>query len=112
MPNSSRRTTARSVGTGVGVALVAIVCCAGPALIAGGGLAFAGGLLRSPVVVGLGLVVIAASAVVVQRRREDRAFEGSTSGVDIRFGPAQVAPGGAGSLNGDRADTADLTGRD
>ena len=97
MPNSSHRSATRSLGAGVGVALIAIVCCAGSALIAGGALAFAGGLLRKPVVLGLGLVMIAASAAVVQRRRSaGRACEGPTSGTNVRADPAQVPPIGPG----------------
>ncbi len=56
---------------GTGAALLALVCCAGPALVGAGGLAAVGGLLRSPVVVILA-VLLAAVLVVRARRRTGR----------------------------------------
>lgn len=53
----------------LGVVAVAVLCCAGPALLAGGTLAGLGGLLRSPWLIGVGALVVLASATAVLVRR-------------------------------------------
>ncbi|WP_262407027.1 hypothetical protein [Tsukamurella columbiensis] len=52
-----------------GAALAMIVCCAGPALIAGGVLTGLGGALTSPWLLGAGLLVTAAALGYTLRRR-------------------------------------------
>ncbi len=63
---------AGAAGAGIGM----VVCCVTIAAIAGGGLAAAGGILRSPWLVGAGLVVaVLATAAIILRRSaqpEDR----------------------------------------
>lgn len=55
---------------GSGVALFAVVCCAGPALIAAGALGVIGGWLGSPLVIGAAVVLFVLSVVwTVSRRR-------------------------------------------
>jgi hypothetical protein len=64
------RSGAGTVLAGVGATLLVVVCCAGPALVAAGALGVAGGVLRSPLVLGLaGLVLLAAVPIVLRRRR-------------------------------------------
>lgn len=46
----------------LGAVAVAVLCCAGPALLAGGALAGLGGLLRNPWLIGGGALVILAGA--------------------------------------------------
>jgi len=45
----------------VGLAAAALLCCAGPALLAGGALSGLGGLLRNPWLIGGGAAVIVAA---------------------------------------------------
>jgi len=54
----------------VGFALV--LCCAGPALIAGGALSAIGGVLSNPLVIALGVMLILAAVLVTLRRRATR----------------------------------------
>lgn len=55
---------------GSGVALFAVVCCAGPALIAAGALGVIGGWLASPWVIGAAVALLVAAVVwTVTRRR-------------------------------------------
>ncbi|MES4829864.1 hypothetical protein ABVB25_22290 [Streptomyces anthocyanicus] len=58
---------------GIGAALLMIVCCAGPALIAAGALAGIGGFLGNPwVITAAVLLLVAAVTAVVLRRRAGR----------------------------------------
>lgn len=58
---------------GIGAAVLMIVCCAGPVLIAAGALAGVGGFLGNPWVIGAAVVVgVVAVAAVVRRRRSGR----------------------------------------
>lgn len=54
---------------GSGAALFAVVCCAGPALIAAGGLGVIGGWLRSPWLIGTALTLLAAAVLWTMARR-------------------------------------------
>lgn len=57
-----------------GAVLLAVACCAGPALIAAGALGVAGGLLRSPAVLAIAaLALVGAVLYVLHRRRSGRA---------------------------------------
>lgn len=58
---------------GAGAALAMVLCCAGPALVAGGLLAGIGGLLRNPWVIGAGIAVLALAVLVtLTRHRRSR----------------------------------------
>ncbi|MEO3936878.1 hypothetical protein V3N99_08980 [Dermatophilaceae bacterium Soc4.6] len=53
-----------------GAVLLAVTCCAGPALIAAGALGVAGGLLRSPAVLAMAaLALVGAVLYALHRRR-------------------------------------------
>lgn len=75
MPTPAPRETRDRSGPGThkaaafGVALMVIVCCAGPALIAAGVLAGAGSWLGNPLLIALAVLVAAGVAVFVLRRR-------------------------------------------
>jgi hypothetical protein len=61
-----------AVGIG-GAAVLMIVCCAGPALIAAGALAGIGGFLGNPwVIAAAAVVLVAAVTAVIRRRRPSR----------------------------------------
>ena len=62
---SSDRTARLAVG---GVAL-AVICCAGPALIAGGALAAVGGFLSSGSAIALGVFLVIFGLLVARSRR-------------------------------------------
>lgn len=58
---------------GIGAALVLIICCAGPALIAAGALGAIGGFLGNPWMIAAAvLVLVTAVTAVVRRRRLGR----------------------------------------
>ncbi|MFI0107884.1 hypothetical protein ACH4NW_05875 [Streptomyces globisporus] len=58
---------------GVGVALLMIVCCAGPVLVAAGALGALGGFLGNPwVITAAALLLVAAVTAVALRRRAGR----------------------------------------
>ena len=77
---SSPRPGAGGVLVAIGVMALAVGCCAGPALIAGG-------VLRNPVVLAIGaLVVVGAGVYTVYRRTRARAS------TDIPKNDAQSAP--------------------
>ena len=67
-----------------GAALAMVVCCAGPALIAGGVLTGLGGVLTSPWLIGAGVLVIAAALGYTLRRR--------AAGMAARCCPPGTAP--------------------
>ena len=76
-PETSRPTEPSGRGSwlAVGVVGLAVICCAGPALIAGGALAAGGGILGSPSVVLVGAVILATGigvALLRQRRGAPR----------------------------------------
>lgn len=57
------------VAAGLGAALLVIVCCVGPALVAAGALGAIGGLLGNPWVIAAAVVVAAAALTLVVRHR-------------------------------------------
>lgn len=61
----------RSSGAGLGVtaAVAVVACCALPALIGAGVVATIGGVLRSPLVVLVGIVALAGAVVFARRGR-------------------------------------------
>ncbi|MGW5214804.1 mercury transporter [Streptomyces sp. NPDC004051] len=66
-----------TMAAGIGAAVLMVICCAGPALVAAGALAGIGGLLGNPWVIATAVVVLAAAAAapaatVVRRRRSGR----------------------------------------
>jgi hypothetical protein len=72
-PESSGTGTGMAAA-GIGAAVLVIVCCAGPALIAAGVLAGIGGFLGNPWVIAAAVVVlVAAVTAVVRRLRSGRA---------------------------------------
>lgn len=56
------------VGVVVGV-FALVLCCAGPALIAGGALSAIGAALRSPVVIAIGVALVLTAVSITLRRR-------------------------------------------
>ena len=72
MPDARDNDKGLGVLTGAG-ALALVLCCAAPALIAGGALAAAGGFLQNPLVIFLGLGGIVAALSFALRRRATRA---------------------------------------
>jgi mercuric ion transport protein len=64
---------ARMATAGIGAVLLAIICCAGPALLASGALGAIGGFLGSPwVITAAALLLVAAVTAVIRRRRFGR----------------------------------------
>lgn len=57
------------IGLGIGAGLLMVLCCAGPALVAGGALGAVGRVLGNPVVVVAGIAVAAIGVVTVLARR-------------------------------------------
>lgn len=53
----------------IGAVFLAVTCCAGPALLAGGGLALVGGILGNPVVLAIAALVLAGAVLYTLRRR-------------------------------------------
>jgi hypothetical protein len=80
-PSGTRMATAR-----IGAVLLAIICCAGPALLASGALGAIGGFLGNPWVITAAALLLAAAATAVIRRRR--------SGRDACCPPAAQNPAG------------------
>jgi mercuric ion transport protein len=81
MPSPTRRprpgpdgpSGAGLTAAGIGAALLVIVCCAGPVVLAAGALATIGAWLANPWVIAAGAaLLIAALALVVRRRGEGK----------------------------------------
>ena len=68
---TGRRAKSSFGGAGLGATavLAMVLCCAGPALVAGGLVASLGAVVRNPVVITLGLAIIAGAVVFAIRRR-------------------------------------------
>lgn len=62
----------RGAFAGIGIVLAMVLCCAGPALVAGGALTAVGGFLGNPLVIALGIVTILSASGLVMRRRAGR----------------------------------------
>lgn len=71
---ATRRTSPSVIGVLglVGAAALLVICCAGPALIAGGVLAVLGGLLHSRWLIGAAVVMVLGTAGYLLRRRGRR----------------------------------------
>jgi mercuric ion transport protein len=69
-PRSSRPTPPGhgSLGWGAGAAVLAVLCCAAPALIAAGALGAVGAWLASPWVVGIAVALAGLALFVLVRR--------------------------------------------
>ena len=67
-PHSGRGGIAVIIG-----ALTLVLCCAGPALIAGGALTAVGGTLGSPIVITVGVALVVTAIAITLRRRLQRA---------------------------------------
>ncbi|OEV03124.1 hypothetical protein [Streptomyces oceani] len=94
MPTTDRppRRDPESSGTGmaaagIGAAVLMIVCCAGPALIAAGALAGIGAFLGNPWVIAAAVVLLVATVTAVVRRRR--------SGRDACCPPAEATKNSA-----------------
>lgn len=68
MQTDRRRTSPSGQGLGLAAILAVLVCCLGPTILVGTALAAFGGLLRKPLVVGAGLVLVAGVVVIAVRR--------------------------------------------
>lgn len=92
MPAASRPPRRDQERSGAGMAaagiaaMLAIVCCAGPALVAVGGLGAIGGFLRNPLVIAAAALLLAVAVTAVIRRRR--------SGRDACCPPAAQNPAG------------------
>jgi hypothetical protein len=88
----------RDAGTGgaliaIGAVGLAVLCCAGPVLIAAGGLGLAGGLLGSWPVLGVaGLIVAAAVGYTLVRVRRRTGAGSTVAGSAVREGSGEQAP--------------------
>nr|WP_024127515.1 hypothetical protein [Streptomyces sp. F12]AHE40251.1 merT [Streptomyces sp. F12] len=93
MPTTDRpRRDQESSGTGmaaagIDAAVLMIVCCAGPALVAAGTLGALGGFLGNPWVIAAAIVVLVAAVTAVVRRRH--------SGRDVCCPPAKATDNSA-----------------
>lgn len=104
----TKKTPSQGLGAssvlGIGAVAAMVLCCLGPALLVGGGLAAlggglaaVGGFLSSPLTVVTGLALAGAGLLVMLRRRARRedacCAPGTRPGSDSRQGPADtVAP--------------------
>ena len=70
MNDQPKRRADRTAWLAVGGVLFAVVCCAGPALIAGGVLASVAGFLTGGYVIGLGVLIAAIGLVIAINRRK------------------------------------------
>jgi hypothetical protein len=77
----------------VGVGALLVVCCALPVLIAGGVLAGLGGVLGSPWLIGLGVLVVAAAVALTMTRNRHGSCEAGT-GAPGCCGPDRKQPEG------------------
>jgi len=57
----------RGVLAGIGIGVAMVLCCAAPALVAGGALAAIGGFLGDPLVIAVGIVGVAVAVPLVRR---------------------------------------------
>ena len=74
-------------GIGVVIGAVALVlCCAGPALIAGGALSAIGGALSSPIVIAVGVALVVTAIAITLRLVHHR------RGVALRRSPSELGP--------------------
>lgn len=74
----------------IGVLAAAVLCCAGPALLAGGALSGIGGVLRSPWLIGIGALLIVGSLGYTLLRRVGR--RGEPRDADESCCPPQARP--------------------
>jgi mercuric ion transport protein len=68
--------------TMLGVALLAVLCCAGPALVAGGALSAIGAAVRSPWLIAAGAVLVVAAAGYTLARHRRRHVGACAAGSD------------------------------
>jgi len=69
MSESKPTNSARgAIAVGIG-AIVLVLCCAGPALIAGGALGAMGATLGNPIAVAIGVALIVTAIAITLRRR-------------------------------------------
>ncbi|MFN2506927.1 MAG: hypothetical protein ABR540_22390 [Acidimicrobiales bacterium] len=69
MNKPQRKSFFGGAGLGVTAVFAMVLCCAAPALVAGGLLASLGAVVRSPVVIALGLAVVGGAVAFAIRRR-------------------------------------------
>ena len=73
MNQPQRKSSFSGATLGATALLAMVLCCAAPALVAGGLLASLGAVIRSPVVIALGVFVVGGTVVFVGRRRRKSA---------------------------------------
>ena len=69
---------------GIGAVVAIVLCCAAPLLIAGGALGVIGGFFSNPVVITLGVILVAAAFVWGTRHLRHRGQRDGTSLPDQR----------------------------
>ena len=76
---SEPRKSSAGIFTMLGVAGLAVLCCAGPALVAGGGLSAIGAGVRSPWLIAAGAVLVVAAVGYTLARHRRRSVGGAGS---------------------------------
>lgn len=79
---SEPRKSSAGMFTMLGVALLAVLCCAGPALVAGGALSAIGAAVRSPWLIAAGAVLVVAAAGYTLARHRRRHVGACAAGSD------------------------------
>lgn len=81
------RLSSAGIFTMLGVAGLAVLCCAGPALVAGGALSMIGGAVRSPWLIAAGAVLVVAAAGYTFARHARRGVGDGAAGADECYPP-------------------------
>lgn len=77
-----RKSSSAGIFAMLGVAGLAVLCCAGPALVAGGALSVIGGAVRSPWLIAAGAVLVVAAAGYTLARHRRRGVRDGAAGSD------------------------------
>jgi hypothetical protein len=94
-PSGARELTAIVAG-----GLLVVVCCAGPALLAAGVVGALGGVLRSPVLIGIAVLALALALGAVALRHAGRRDVAQARRPPLRSNPAGQEPTSAGGPTG------------
>lgn len=77
-----RKSSSAGIFAMLGVAGLAVLCCAGPVLVAGGALAVIGGAVRSPWLIAAGALLVVAAAGYTLARHRGRGGRDGAAGSD------------------------------